>query len=338
MEENYSFCWRDYGENKRNILHHILAEKDFADVTLVSADEKQIHAHKVILCVSSEFFKSIFTRNPHPHPLIYVNDVNHDVLQSIIEFIYTGQTNVDKSHLKTFIDLGVKLKINGLTDQISQQKGEKDKLESSVSQFTSDVLNVSGLINEESTVIKASAQDQMDGIIYNTNLPNRHDPIFVDGNTIEALTEVKTEVTGYELDVLNGNTDQIRPIKADHVKAEVNDFGQDLDVFGDTSERIDVSKDDTMHCNDAEEKKFFCDKCNYSARFKANLKTHIDSIHDIVTYQCNQCQKIFSRRSALNKHTKTIHKGFIYNCEICAYSSTSEFKVSHHKRTKHNII
>ena len=38
-------------------------------VTLVSADSKQIKAHKVILSSRSKFFNQILLENPHQHPL-----------------------------------------------------------------------------------------------------------------------------------------------------------------------------------------------------------------------------------------------------------------------------
>jgi len=323
MEENYSFCWRDYGENKRNILHHILAEKDFADVTLVSADEKQIHAHKVILCVSSAFFKSIFTRNPHPHPLIYVNDVNHDILQSIIEFIYTGQTNVNKNELKTFIDLGVKLKINGLSDQITQRTAEEvidernDLIELPVSHYTSkEVENDTEIVDDND--IKATTENKTNVIEHDPEVSNELyvDPIFIDNNTIEALSEIKTEVNEYvmELDVLEDTSFQLGDISSKEKKKLYNQkYYQNV------------------------EKRFSCDQCDHSARYEANLRTHIASMHELVTHTCNLCNKHFTQRSALNRHKQSVHEGFRYTCEICNYCNTKKNKVTNHRRTVHNI-
>ena len=77
---------REYGLQKmsrsdyKNVLSStfsdLLTDNEFTDVTLVSHDDEQIKAHKVILCSASAFFRRIIVNNPHQHPLIYLKNVD----------------------------------------------------------------------------------------------------------------------------------------------------------------------------------------------------------------------------------------------------------------------
>ena len=72
-------------------LWKLWEQKDFTDVTLVSADSNQTEAHRGILAASSPFFRNILLKNPHPKPLLYLSNVDQARLTSILQFIYLGQ-------------------------------------------------------------------------------------------------------------------------------------------------------------------------------------------------------------------------------------------------------
>ena len=88
--------------------------EDFADVTLAIGDDQQIRAHKIILTSGSEFFQNIFMRNPHQNPLLYLNDATCKFLKMIIEFVYTGQCDIEQQDLVQFLSIGKYLWITGL--------------------------------------------------------------------------------------------------------------------------------------------------------------------------------------------------------------------------------
>ena len=72
-------------------LSKLWEQRDFPDVTLVSADHSQAEAHRGILAASSPFFRSILLKSPHPKPLLYLGNVDQARLTSILQFIYLGQ-------------------------------------------------------------------------------------------------------------------------------------------------------------------------------------------------------------------------------------------------------
>ena len=89
-------------------------EEDFYDVTLVSDDETQIPAHKLVLAASSSFFKSILKRNSHSHPLLYLSGVDSKSLGFVMDFIYEGEVQICQDDVDIFLEVAKKLKIEGL--------------------------------------------------------------------------------------------------------------------------------------------------------------------------------------------------------------------------------
>ena len=89
-------------------------EEDFYDVTLVSEDQTQIKAHKVVLSACSPFFKNILKKNLHQHPLLYLDGISSSHLQLITDYIYHGEVQVCQNEIDGFLEIAQKLKVSGL--------------------------------------------------------------------------------------------------------------------------------------------------------------------------------------------------------------------------------
>ena len=109
--ENYSVKWDDFHKNMHLYLKH---EKDFFDVTLACDDNQQIEAHKIILSSGSLFFRDILSNVKHPQPFVYLSGIRKSELQSIVDFLYNGQTNVDEKDVDKFFEAAKLLKVLGI--------------------------------------------------------------------------------------------------------------------------------------------------------------------------------------------------------------------------------
>ena len=107
-------------------LSNLWNDGDFVDVTLATADNKTINCHKMILSLSSSFFKTILRRNQHSHPLIYLKDIEHKYLLSIIEFVYTGQCEVESIDAHKCLIIAEALKINGFKENFEEKVVSKN--------------------------------------------------------------------------------------------------------------------------------------------------------------------------------------------------------------------
>ena len=105
MSEKLCLKWNDYQDNVNSAFASLREENDFADVTLACEDGQQIEAHKVILASSSPFFQNLLKKNKHPHPLIYMKGVKHEILLAVVDFLYLGEANVFQESLASFLKL-----------------------------------------------------------------------------------------------------------------------------------------------------------------------------------------------------------------------------------------
>ena len=132
MSERFSLKWNDFQSIVSQSFSVLRREEDFYDVTLVSDDQTQIPAHKLVLSASSKFFKSILKRNPHSHPLLYLSGVNSANLNLILDYIYQGEVQVNQEHLESFLEVAQRLKIEGVNtfdvdSGVSTKKDEEIK-------------------------------------------------------------------------------------------------------------------------------------------------------------------------------------------------------------------
>jgi len=92
-------------------FNDLIDDQLFTDVTLVTADDKQVKAHKVVLGASSKFFKSVFAKNTDNKLLIYLKDITHKELTWMMYFIYLGQCQLEQTELERFVSVGKDLKV-----------------------------------------------------------------------------------------------------------------------------------------------------------------------------------------------------------------------------------
>ena len=81
-QEIYHLIWNSFLSHLDCKFRNLVKERHFADVTLVSDDQIQIPAHKIVLSASSPVLKKLLLDNPHPHPMIFLNGVKHELSQN----------------------------------------------------------------------------------------------------------------------------------------------------------------------------------------------------------------------------------------------------------------
>ena len=113
--ETFGLKWNDYITNITSSYAEFRQDPNFADVTLVSQDNKKIEAHKVVLASGSKFFKTMLSLNQHPHPLIYMRNISTKDLETAVTFLYQGEVNILQEDLDNFLTLAEELQLKGLS-------------------------------------------------------------------------------------------------------------------------------------------------------------------------------------------------------------------------------
>ena len=125
MDEKYDLKWKTFNEHLVEVFKDLGEEGHFADVTLVSDDQVQTEAHKVVLSACSPVLKTLLVNNPHSHPLLYLRGIKKTELQAILKFMYFGETQIYDNKINDFVSVAKDLEVK----EISEQQEEEDDTE-----------------------------------------------------------------------------------------------------------------------------------------------------------------------------------------------------------------
>ena len=115
--------WQNFSQHLKGLLEEVLTSKDFTDVTIISEDQEQFRAHKMVLSASSPVFRNIINCLPAKDPVIYLKGVKQEEMKSILEFIYVGQASFSEERLQEFLKAAKVLEIK----EISGNENEKSE-------------------------------------------------------------------------------------------------------------------------------------------------------------------------------------------------------------------
>merc|ERR1712126_713888 len=110
------FClkWNDFKSNVSKSFGIFRNEEYLHDVTLVSDDQHQVTAHKLVLSASSDYFKNIFKKNKAANPFLCLDGVFSSDLTNILDYIYNGEVQIFQENLDRFLNVAQRFKLKGL--------------------------------------------------------------------------------------------------------------------------------------------------------------------------------------------------------------------------------
>ena len=117
--------WNSFGEHSQDLLKQLLLTNTFADVTLVSEDKCIFKVHKFILNACSPVFQEIF-KSDTDQKCIYLRGVYKRELESILEFMYIGETKIKQDEVINFIKVASDFEIKEV-ENISFSVVEREK-------------------------------------------------------------------------------------------------------------------------------------------------------------------------------------------------------------------
>ena len=119
--------WKTFSAHLASTFQDLATEGHFTDVTLVSDDQIQISAHRLVLSACSPVLKDLLLNNPHPHPLLYLRGVKQQELQSILQFMYLGEATILQERINVFLAVANDLDVKELSkDDESKVNNEEE--------------------------------------------------------------------------------------------------------------------------------------------------------------------------------------------------------------------
>merc|ERR1712129_597151 len=117
-QEIFTLKWKFFFTNLSYGLSDVFTENCYSEVTLVSDDKIAFQAHRYVLSATSPVLKSILLDNPHANPRIYLRGVNHQELESILQFIYLGEASFYHRNINRVIQVAKDLQIKQLAETV----------------------------------------------------------------------------------------------------------------------------------------------------------------------------------------------------------------------------
>ena len=115
MSEKFNLTWNDFQTNLTQSFSKLRHDTDLTDVTLISDDQEITQAHRVVLSSCSAFFQNIFKKNKEQKYLsLYLNDIQTEDLNNVLDYIYNGQVKIFQEDLDGFLQIAQKFKLDGL--------------------------------------------------------------------------------------------------------------------------------------------------------------------------------------------------------------------------------
>ena len=121
--EKFCLKWNDFQQNVSKSFSQLRQQSGLFDVTLVSSDQQQVSAHRLVLSACSDFFKTIFHSNTHSHPLLYLDGVDTREINLMLDYIYRGEVQIYQENLDRFLEIAKKFNLDGL---VAEEEEEKD--------------------------------------------------------------------------------------------------------------------------------------------------------------------------------------------------------------------
>merc|ERR1712133_34542 len=119
-QEKYNQNWHTYSDHLREMLHDMMKSDELTDVTLVCDDKIQLKAHKIVLSACSSVFKNILSSLPQNSSVIYFKGIQHQEMESILEFMYLGVATLHQERMNEFLNVAKNLEIKEInTDEKS---------------------------------------------------------------------------------------------------------------------------------------------------------------------------------------------------------------------------
>ena len=321
-EESILFSWGLFAQNASTSITNMWQDRYYTDVTLATMDDKQIKAHKLILSSSSNFFNNIFVKNLHPHPLIYLKDINHKELELVLKFIYHGKCDVDRSDIEHFLAAGSQLGVSGLVKEETRENIQFHK------PFTSHSQAIHISKEQEAHLSNISRTSDSNSVKYPADTDRKYKHF---DHPLEStdLIDHRNEKDGFE-------TGEVYDFTPAHIEGKVNEQKHKCYKCDYTA----TNKGNLTKHNGSEHGAltFKCNQCSYEGSQDKYLTLHKESRHQGIMYKCDKCDFIGARKNTLNHHKKVRHEGKWKKCENCDYKAATRNSLNMHILSKHKGI
>ena len=263
MFDKLCLQWNDFKDDVTSAFGSLRDDNDFADVTLACEDGQQLGANKVILAASSPFFKNLFKRNQHSHPLVYMRGIQYEELVAIVDFLYFGEANISQDNLDSFLAIAEELQLKGLVgptkdaEILEEPSHKKSKME---------------LTNEEERLEEAT---------HKKSTKKANPPCKKEMDTFKFTEPPQSRIIGKEYDASVGT-----PAMTSQVLENLQELEEKIKLMMEKTSTISTKGKALIRSR--------CKVCGKEGPHANDLRKHIEAKHlEGVSIPCDICGKTF---------------------------------------------
>ena len=373
-DKGYNLSWDTYSECIKGMIQNMWKSDNFTDVTLVSDDKKQKKAHKFILSAFSDVFKSILENIPENNAVIYLKGVKYQELESVLEFIYFGETSFSDRKMNAFFEVAKSLEIKEFKEvrvkeeqMLNPTTEEDNDIEKIIHEDVAETSNTEHGDNENLPETSNTEHEDNENLTENShteheeteNLPetsntehedNENLQLNVDQNCVsvttidqngaadkENVSDQGNDVTNDSYETADGKKNEKPETFKDVLDESMEDDNSELQERSSTNADAEEKLLPTATLNTAENEIFQCNKCDYKSHVKRNFQGHMSYFHRGFRY-CDLCEKKFRVQHQLTEHIRVAHEGLKFECNYCEFQGSSKKTIKIHTEAKHEGI
>ena len=160
MSEKFSLQWNEFHSNVSNSFSLLRNEDYLHDVTIVTDDNEQVAAHKLVLSACSEYFKNIFKKNKNTPLLLCLEGVNSSEIMNLLDFVYNGEIKIFQDDLESFLKVAKRFKLEGLLNEDVDHTINSSPIEKFKQSLVKEEDIPSPVIQEKTKTHNAELQEQ----------------------------------------------------------------------------------------------------------------------------------------------------------------------------------
>ena len=340
-----NLVWKFYSDHLKEMLQNMF-DDEFTDVTLVSDDQREIEAHKFVLSSCSAVFKKMLSRNKTSNPIIYLRGVKHQELESIVHFIYNGETNCSQARVKEFLEVAKNLQIKELSDPFEKDNTEiKSDVPKENDVFISNKhvdQKIEGRIIQEcvdlSNLSVATGMRPILPKITNGNLNNVvQNKMMFRCPSLQCDNVYETKTTLHDhYDIVHRN--KKIPDQHNTIQRYNTILSEQYDLLN-----LQPEKPSLLHNNMPEnsnnEETWNCSFCSYENTRFSRINEHVEKVHQNeernASRRCLKCNFLSNNEEELTNHLRETHSLIIYSCKQCLFQASSLSSIEKHSNCHH---
>lgn len=286
----------NYTNENMSMLKNLFDTKVFSDVTLLTEDKVLVNAHRFILSSRSKTLKNLLMIQDYGSHLT-VECIRSDVMMLLLEFMYTGHTNIEQDKVGIFIEAARYLKLNteiGINEMEREENNfVKAEIIESDKSFQEFKVEETAFVNTDAKIV-----DREQNLLECDIEIDREENNFVKTETIESdnsFHEFKVEEAAFV------NTDT-KIVDQEQMLLEYN--------LGLASTREELETPSTM-CDADVKLSHICKKCKRKFKSESKFKIHTRlciSLGSQRPFKCNDCGSAFRENYHLQLHQKPINR------------------------------